>query len=172
MKRNLWLSLTTLLFLTGLGVRWGIAKNLNNSNDFLLAHEPHDEASPSGMMVDEGMHQHKIMEVPLSQPVPVVDLIVHPDTVKGVNLEVKLSNFKFAPEKVNQDSKLTEGHAHLYIDGKKLTRLYGNWYYLDNLAPGQHKITVALNTNRHEDLVYKGQKIEDSEMILVPAKNN
>lgn len=171
MKRNLWLSLTTLFLLTVLGIRLGIAKSLNSASHVLLAHEPRNEAS-SEHSSGEGMHQHKIMEISSTQPVPAVDLIVHPDAVKGVNLEVKLSNFKFAPEKVNQDSKPTEGHAHLYVDGEKLTRLYGNWYYLGNLAPGQHKITVTLNANLHEDLVYQGKKIEDSEIISIPAKNN
>ncbi|HEY9597498.1 MAG TPA: hypothetical protein V6D33_07495, partial [Cyanophyceae cyanobacterium] len=64
-----------------------------------------------------------------------------------------------------------EGHAHLYVNGKKLTRLYGSWYYLSNLTPGSHKITVTLNTNRHENLIHNGQVIGDTETIDVPETN-
>jgi hypothetical protein len=171
MKRRLWLASATLLLITAVGSSGGISKSLNPKTDgLLLAHEPHNDGS-SGMISPEAQ-EHKAMEIPVGQPIPSVDLTVYPDAVKGVNLEVKVSNFRFAPEKINQDSKPNEGHAHLYIDGKKLTRLYGNWYYLGNITPGRRKITVSLNANGHKNLVHQGKKIEDSEMVTVPATNN
>lgn len=168
MKKRFWLASATLLFLAGFGVSLTMARSPNAAAE-ILAHEPHDDSS-SGMM--SGTHGHKKVEIPAGQAVPSVDLTVHPDAIKGVNLEVKLTNFRFAPEKVNQESKLTEGHAHLYVDGKKLTRLYSSWYYLADLQPGQHKITVSLNTNNHEDLVYQDKMIEDTKMFSVPATSN
>lgn len=78
---------------------------------------------------------------------------------QGWNLEVQVSNFTFAPSQVNQASIPTEGHAHLYIDGVKITRLYASWYYLESLAPGTHAITVNLNANGHETLMHNGQPI-------------
>ncbi|MBR8827459.1 MAG: hypothetical protein DSM107014_06055 [Gomphosphaeria aponina SAG 52.96 = DSM 107014] len=112
-------------------------------------------------------HEHATIEITAGQPVPTVDLIVHEDAVKGWNLEVQVTNFQFAPENVNQTSTPTEGHAHLYINGEKITRIYGNWYYLGELAPGQNEITVSLNANGHESLMYNGQMIEAREMIEV-----
>ena len=116
---------------------------------------------------DKGDHQgghqhHRKVEIPSTQEVPSVDLVVYKDAVKGWNLEVKVANFKFAPERINTDSVLNEGHAHLLINGKKITRLYGSWYYLDNLEPGKNEITVTLNTNKHEDLVSKVKVIKDT----------
>ena len=48
---------------------------------------------------------------------------------------VKTKRFEWAPEHVNRDHVRGEGHAHLYVDGEKLTRLYGAWYYLKSLTP-------------------------------------
>lgn len=112
-------------------------------------------------------HEHATIEITEGQPIPTVDLIVHEDPVKGWNLEVKVTNFRFAPENLTQASTPTEGHAHLYINGEKITRLYGNWYYLGELKPGQNEITVNLNANGHESLMYNGQMIEDTEIIEV-----
>lgn len=118
---------------------------------------------------DSGHGPHKIVNIPANQPVPKVNLLVHSDPMGGWNLEVRTENFKFAPENLNAKSNnLTEGHAHLYVDGKKITRLYGNWYYLSNLQPGQRTIAVVLSTNTHEDLMHNGQLIQVTRVLQVP----
>lgn len=127
-------------------------------------------------MNHDGHHQqgsghgaHKMVNIPVSQPVPKVALMVHPDPTGGWNLEIKTENFKFAPENLNAKSHtLTEGHAHLYVDGKKITRVYGNWYYLSNLEPGKRTLTVILSTNAHEDLMHNGQLIQATKVIQAP----
>lgn len=111
---------------------------------------------------------HGAIAIPPDQPIPTVNLIVHPDAEKGWNLEVQATNFRFAPEKVNIDSATTEGHAHLYVNGQKITRLYGNWYYLSELPSGRNEIRVTLNTNKHEDLMHDGQMIEATAIVEVP----
>ena len=116
---------------------------------------------------DHAYHQHKAISIIEGQPVPKVDLIIHSDAVQGWNLEIQVENFQFIQAKANQTSVPNEGHAHLYINGEKITRLYGNWYYLDNLAPGENEIKVSLNANGHESLVYQGQEIQDTEIISV-----
>ncbi|MEI2583436.1 hypothetical protein [Scytonema sp. PRP1] len=90
-----------------------------------------------------GTHHHKTMEIAPGQPVPLVNLVVHPDAKKGWNLEVKVTNFSFALLSVNTAAKPGEGHAHLYVNGQKIARLYGNWYYLEYLPPGKNRITVS-----------------------------
>jgi hypothetical protein len=112
-------------------------------------------------------HGEKNVTIPEGQPVPSVDLVIHEDSVKGWNLELKVSNFNFAPEKINQESNLKEGHAHLYINDQKITRIYGNWYYLPELEPGTNEIKVTLNTNEHENLIYNNSPIQDLEIIQV-----
>ena len=138
----------------------------------LLAHDgPHDDDKPTGAVNAEPAHSHSSIEIPAGQPVPTVRLNLLPDAMRGWNLEVKVANFRFAPERVNTKGLLTEGHAHLMIDGKKVTRLYGSWYYLSGagLQPGKHTIEVTLNTNQHEALTHNGKPISAMTMIEVPA---
>ncbi|NEP58924.1 MAG: hypothetical protein F6K31_18200 [Symploca sp. SIO2G7] len=140
-----------------------IAKTKNLLTDNTPAHHHHD----SGMNGEREGHSHGTREIATGQPVPAVDLIVHKDTMKGWNLEIKVSNFKFAPENANKEHISGEGHAHLYINNEKITRLYSNWFYLDNLEPGRYKITVTLNSNSHENFVYNDQIIADTEIIEI-----
>ena len=112
-------------------------------------------------------HHHKTVVLSDNQPIPDIDLVVYKDSLKGWNLQIKLENFEFAPEMANQENQLNKGHAHLYINGEKITRLYGDWYYLGDLPPGTNEIKVQLNTNSHESLMYQGKLIEDTEVITV-----
>ena len=118
----------------------------------------------------DGRHQHKTVEIPAGQPVPTVNLIVHPDPMSGWNLETQVTNFRFAPESASKAAKPGEGHAHIYVNGKKVGRLYSAWYHLDQLPPGKNEITVSLNANSHEALVYNGQAIADTKVVQAQAK--
>ncbi|MDJ0556123.1 MAG: hypothetical protein QNJ68_17140 [Microcoleaceae cyanobacterium MO_207.B10] len=151
MNKIIGLTSIALILTAGLG----ITKGVNSTTNTLLADESHGGMS----------HSHKKMEIPAGKPIPEVELIVHPDAMKGWNLEVKLTNFQLAPETLNQTSNPNEGHAHLYINGEKITRIYGDWYYLEKLEPGSNKVTITLNTNKHEDLVKDGEMIMDTEII-------
>ncbi len=111
---------------------------------------------------------HAALTIPAGQPVPTVALSVTPDPVAGWNVHVQTQNWQFAPEQVNQSSMTTEGHAHLYLNGQKLTRIYSEWFYLPSLPSGQHTISVALNANGHEALMHNGQAIADAVTITVP----
>ncbi|MGH8001360.1 MAG: hypothetical protein ACREPR_18545 [Brasilonema sp.] len=57
------------------------------------------------------------------------------------------------------------------MNGQKVTRLYSNWYYLENLPPGKNRITVSLNTNTHEGFIYNGKLIQDTKIIEISAKS-
>ena len=82
-------------------------------------------------------------------------------------MEVQVTNFRFAPERVNTASTGNEGHGHLYIDGQKITRLYSDWYYLGMLEPGIRKIRVSLHGNNHEALAVEGQRVEQTITVQV-----
>jgi hypothetical protein len=114
-----------------------------------------------------GEGEEAIFEIPSGKPIPTVKLRVIKDTKKGWNLDLETSNFTFAPAKVNQPEEYREGHAHLYINGKKITRIYSDWFYLPALEPGRNEITVSLNTNDHKTLVLQGKKITDTVIVDV-----
>ncbi|MGB3654749.1 MAG: hypothetical protein WBA41_26580 [Rivularia sp. (in: cyanobacteria)] len=118
-------------------------------------------------MSGHGEHTHGKIEVPQGT-VPTVDLVMHKDAKKGWNVEAKVVNFEFAPEKVNAAPEPGEGHAHLFVNGKKITRLYSSWYYLENLEPGENQVKVILNANNHADWTSNGKLIEDTEIVKVP----
>ncbi|MGB3137015.1 MAG: hypothetical protein WBG38_01170 [Nodosilinea sp.] len=113
-------------------------------------------------------HHHGTLEIPAGQPVPTVTIVAHPDPVQGWNLEVQTTNFSFAPEQVNQANRPNAGHAHLYINGEKITRLYGPWFHLPSLPSGSNEITVGLNANGHEAFTHDGQIVESSVVVDAP----
>lgn len=107
-------------------------------------------------------HSVKIIPADFRNPPSVKARLEKDARARGaVNLFLELKNFRFAPAEVNKTSKINEGHAHLYVNGKKLTRLYGPAYFLESLPKGKVRIRVTLNTNAHEDLSHRGRLIQD-----------
>lgn len=113
---------------------------------------------------------HGTVDLSNSSTIPQVDLVVHKDPVAGSNLEVITQNFRFAPERAGSEHIAGEGHAHLYVDGRKVARLYGRWFHLADLAPGTHTVRVTLNANSHRELAIGGEVIEDVEVITVAER--
>ena len=93
-----------------------------------------------------------------------VSLVVNPDMMAGYNVQIKTKNFKWAPNHASMAHRKGEGHAHIYVDGVKIGRVYGEWYHLNvaslNLAPGDHTVLVNLNGNDHKAYVVNGNLLE------------
>lgn len=109
------------------------------------------------------MQMHEPMDVSAWPSVPSVSIVLHKDSMSGYNLEIVPVNFRFAPEHVNGAVLPNEGHAHLYIDGKKVSRVYGSWTHLAKeyfIASGDHEVHVTLNANDHSDLAVGDKRIE------------
>jgi hypothetical protein len=90
-----------------------------------------------------------------------------PDAKAGVNLQLVTEGFTWAPEHASGDHVEGEGHAHLYVDGDKVGRVYGEWVHL-MLDPGEHEIRVSLNGNDHADLPVEGRPVEATVTVEVP----
>ncbi|KAJ55805.1 hypothetical protein ACMU_08500 [Actibacterium mucosum KCTC 23349] len=90
---------------------------------------------------------------------PKVALRVEADALSGWNVYVDAQNFTFAPQNVNQANIANEGHAHLYLNGAKVARLYGPAFHLSNVPKGHNVVTVSLNANDHSDLTVLGEPI-------------
>jgi hypothetical protein len=113
-------------------------------------------------------HTATMIAIPKGQAVPTIKLVVTPDAMKGWNMHIQTENFTFAPERAGQSSKTTEGHAHFFLNGKKLARLYGPWAHIPSLPKGKNELKVSLNTNMHEDLTHEGKVIEATTIVEVP----
>jgi len=126
-----------------------------------------------GMKKGRGGMKHSVKMIPADyKNPPRVKIRLEKDahTKGALNLFLDIRNFRFAPEKVNKTSKINEGHAHLYLNGKKLTRLYSAFYFMDRLPKGNLEIRVTLNTNMHEDLSYRGKLVQD--VVALKDMNN
>ncbi len=105
--------------------------------------------------------------VPDTAMVPEVNMQVTEDKLSGWNIQLQTENFAFTPQKFGEPHQLGEGHAHLYLDGEKLARIYGPWYHIGELMPGTHELVVTLNANNHDTYYYRGNAIADTTTITV-----
>ncbi|WP_070969365.1 hypothetical protein [Vibrio sonorensis] len=106
---------------------------------------------------DHSMEHGMINVAPESAPTIAVELIK--DTSAGWNLVVDTTNFTFTPELVNLANVDNQGHAHIYVNGEKLARLYAHHYHLSDFPPGDYEIKVSLNANNHDAFAINGKPI-------------
>ena len=111
-------------------------------------------------------HSHSEMLAVDADGAPEISmLMVTKDPKSGWNLHFETENFKFSPENVSTAHVAGEGHAHVYVDGVKVNRLYSGDYYLGELDEGEHVVRVTLNANNHSEYAVDGEVIEASMSI-------
>lgn len=120
-------------------------------------------------MHDHSTHTHDTRDLAGENNIPSVALVMHEDLKSGWNAQIVLTDFVFAPERASTEHVEGEGHAHIYVDGVKLNRVYGEWYYLGDLPPGEHEVMVQLSSNDHKELVVEGMPIAATTTIVVPT---
>ncbi|WP_424988329.1 hypothetical protein [Microbulbifer sp. S227A] len=119
---------------------------------------PHQHDAPHHAHVHA---HHETIELPAGQA-PTIVLSVLRDPGQGWNLHVQTTNFAFAPAASGAAHVVGEGHGHIYVNGQKLGRLYGNWFHLAELPAGQVQIRVGLFSNDHKSLAVDGRAVADS----------
>lgn len=130
------------------------------------AHAGMDHNSMGRGDADHAMAHDTPLEVDTATA-PTVGVMVTKDPVAGHNLHVVVERFAFAPESVSLAHVEGEGHAHVYVNGVKISRLYGAWMHLDALPTGDVEIEVSLNTNDHRPLMLNGTPIAAKTTIAV-----
>lgn len=98
---------------------------------------------------------------------PILNISLTQDPVSGWNLQIKTSNFRFAPENASRKHVPGEGHAHVYLDGVKIARQYGPWLHIPGLAEGEHEVEVTLNANDHRLLAVGDKPLRAAAKIRV-----
>jgi hypothetical protein len=99
-----------------------------------------------------------------------VELEVAEDPVAGYNLFFPTTGFTWAPEHASTEHIDGEGHAHLYVDGVKVGRIYTEAYHLGRLEPGSHEITIELNTNTHAPYAVNGEPVAQTATVVVAGE--
>lgn len=114
------------------------------------------------------VHEHKMREVG-HYPVPQVSLQVYRDALDGVNLHIDVNQYLLnAPNhSVSEQTDILQGHAHVFINGKKYQRLYGTDLHIpnDQLKSGVNQVAVSLNSHQHENWMANGKTIVSSVFI-------
>ncbi len=136
----------------------------HHANEEDSENDTENSDSTAGMTHGEGGHHEGAIEATSAMSVAVEVSI---DSVSGVNVQIIPEGFAFNPESLNMGHVDGEGHAHVYVDGVKITRAYTPWVHLEGIAPGERKFRVTLNANSHEGYAYSGEKVEATTTINV-----
>lgn len=113
------------------------------------------------------IHQHKSLDIG-DMPVPKIELQVFRDAMDGINVSVNVQNYLLnAPDTMLKDSKLLQGHAHVFVNGVKKQRLYGSDIHIpqDWLKAGVNQVAISLNSHQHENWVKDNNNIVGSVFI-------
>jgi len=146
MKKHFILALMTLTVIT---------------NNVSAQTEPNKQSSMMKMTMD---HSHLPIAAPSNAPKPALSLSLTKDAMSGYNLHLQLARYQLMPppEGVvsmselmsatrDQETGFIEGHAHLYINGIKIQRVYGLDVHLPatHFKQGVNTVSVTLNNHGH-----------------------
>ena len=109
----------------------------------------------------------QVIELADADKPPAIELEVIEDLESGWNVHIETQNFVFSPEECGKEHIDGQGHAHLYIDGKKVARLYGSWYHIPELPIGRHEIKVSLTSNNHSLYAMNGVPVSATQSLVV-----
>lgn len=118
-------------------------------------------------------HSHMPINVPTNAKIPALSLHLSKDAMSGYNLTLQLQRYELMPPPegfsmadlmsatTSPSSGFIEGHAHLYINGVKIQRIYGENIHLpDSLFKSSvNTISVTLNNHGHMYWVAKDKKV-------------
>jgi len=104
-----------------------------------LVYANHD-AAPTEAAVQQGQHQ------PHAPTLTVTHTLNHDD----LELKIAVTHFMFSLENMGKENRPGEGHVHLYLDGKKVAKVFEPTYVLKDIPSGKHEVMVELANNNHE----------------------
>ena len=154
------------LILAVLGVVTTAHAQSETADDGTMSHDM------AAMEDANGEHDHPAFPVDPALPIPSLTHLVVPDAIDGYNVQILSKNFIFTPASINRENIANEGHAHIYVNGAKVSRVYSNWFHLPSafLQPGVNAVTVTLNANDHSTLAMPdGGLIASTVAVIRPA---
>ena len=121
-----------------------------------LAHAKTD--TPEGMQ-----HKHSPKNLPTAALTPQLIISISEDDMSGFNLHLQTSNFQLeSPHQAgNSPNNIVEGHGHLYINGTKIQRVYGQDVHIPgkHINEGVNQISITLNGHDHSAWRKDGKEI-------------
>lgn len=144
-----------------------VTLNSNDHSDLTFEGRPVEASTMVTVARHDHDHTHEDPEPVESDSPMSLEVTARADTGGSYILQVVPVGFTFSGENVNRGHAPGEGHAHVYVDGKKITRMYVPWVQLPALDPGMHTIKIGLNTNDHRDYTWNGKPVEASVEVRV-----
>lgn len=146
-----------------LGVSIGIYFSIRSDNT-------HDEQHKN--LVSHSSMNHGLIEISNDSIIPEIENVeIHKDPMSGWNLHLTTKNFQFTPQDVGSDHIPGKGHAHLMINGKKVARIYSNWFHIPQLEYPLDELEVTLNANSHATMSINDNPISFKVNDLEPEKD-
>jgi len=103
---------------------------------------------------------------------PNATLELQKDPTGGFNVHVVTNNFVWRPEQASKKHVSGEGHAHVYLDGRKIMRIYSEWFHLNTFQfstrAGEQLLSIEFVGNDHAPYTYQGNPIGSEQIINVP----
>jgi hypothetical protein len=95
------------------------------------------------------------------------------DPTGGFNVQVVTTNFTWRPEMASMKYVPGEGHAHVFLDGRKIMRIYNEWFHLNTYQfatrSGEQLLSLEFVGNDHAPYTIQGAPIGDQKIVDVPA---
>lgn len=103
---------------------------------------------------------------------PKAFLEIRKDPTGGFNVQVVTSNFVWRPEMASMQHVPGEGHAHVFLDGRKIMRIYNNWFHLNtyqfSTRAGEQLLSIEFVGNDHAPYTIQGLPVGAEQIVDVP----
>ena len=104
---------------------------------------------------------------------PRATLEIKKDPTGGFNVQVVTANFNWRPDVASMKHVPGEGHAHVYLDGRKIMRIYNEWFHLNtyqfSTKAGEQLLSIEFVGNDHAPYTVKGMPVGAQELVDVPS---
>lgn len=111
----------------------------------------------------------KILNIPEDIPAPAIAIETE-KTETGWRIHVNVENFELAESTMHTGNiNYDTGHAHLYVSGLKIARVFEDTVELGKLGPGKHELRVILVSDDHRALKVDGEFVTAATTIEVES---
>ena len=104
---------------------------------------------------------------------PKATLEIEKDPTGGFNVQVVTTNFIWRPEMASMKHVPGEGHAHVFLDGRKIMRIYNQWFHLNtyqfSTRAGEQLLSIEFVGNDHAPYTIQGLPVGTEQVVDVPG---
>jgi len=124
---------------------------------------------PSQAQTNGAISVHEISQ----EVAPEATLEIEKDPTGGFNVQVKTTNFLWRPEMASMQHVPGEGHAHVYLDGRKIMRIYNEWFHLNtyqfSTRSGEQLLSIEFVGNDHAPYTIEGLPVGVEQVVDVAS---